>query len=42
MTKKLTENVNFEQFFPQNFQKLNDSFGINVGKTRDDVDHPSS
>ena len=42
MTKKLTENVNFERFSPQNFQKFNDSFGINVGKTRDDVDHPSS
>ena len=42
VTKKLTEKVNFELFFPQNFQKLNDSFGINVGKTRDDVDHPSS
>ena len=41
VTKKLTENVNFELFFPQNFQKLNDSFGINVGKTRDDADHPS-
>ena len=41
MTKKLTENVNFKVFFPLNFQKLNDSFGINVGKTRDDADHPS-
>ena len=42
VTKKLTENINFEMLFPQNFQKLNDSFGINVGKTRDDDDHPSS